>query len=398
MKRLKDESGQVMVVTVLSMSLLIGFLALAVDVGTLFRAKRLMQTAADSAAIAAAQEWQYGDGTAAADAAAAQNGVPIGGTNGGVVTVNNGPLHGPHQGVSGYYEAIVSQTQPTFFGKIFTGSIFQNSVAVTGRAVATLGNNQNCVYTLGATGQDISVTGNAAISIANCGIVDDSSSSNALSITGNATLNAKMIGIVGGFSKTGNVTLTPTPATGIGSTSDPLDFLPTPTVPSGCSADPQLTGNVTRTLTQGCYNGITATGNITLNLSPGLYVINGNLNLTGNITLTGSGVTLDLLGSTTLPGNVNLDLTAPTSGTYNGVLIIQPSTNSNPLSLTGNAGSIFEGIVYAPNAAVAFTGNSGSSIYAAFVVNSLNLVGNVSLQDYASINGNSVLTAARLVE
>jgi Flp pilus assembly protein TadG len=395
MRRLKDESGQVLVLTVLSMSLLIGFLALAVDVGTLFRAKRLMQTAADSAAIAGAQEYPYGDWNAAAVAAAAQNGVVV--ANGDVVTVNPKPLSGPFIGQNGYVEVIVSQRQPTFFAKIFTGSMFRNSVAVTARAVATLGQNQNCVYTLGATGQDVSVTGNAAISIAKCGIVDDSSSSNALSITGNATLDAKMIGIVGGYSKTGNVTLTPTPAVGIGSTSDPLSFLPIP-VPSGCSADPQLTGNITKTLTQGCYNGITATGNITLNLSPGLYVINGNLNLTGNITLTGTGVTLDLLGSTSLPGNISLDLSAPTSGTYNGVLIIQPSTNTNPLSLVGNAGSIFEGIVYAPDAAVDITGNSGSSIYAAFVVKSLSLVGNVSLQDYASINGSSVLTAARLVE
>jgi hypothetical protein len=129
-----------------------------------------------------------------------------------------------------------------------------------------------------------------------------------------------------------------------------------------------------------------------------MYVINGPFSFTGNVSLTGTGVTLVLEGSTSLPGNVSLNLSAPTSGTYNGVLIDQPSTNTNPLALTGNSGSIFKGIVYAPNAAVTLTGNSGSSIYTDFVVKSLALVGNASLNDYASINGSSVLAAVRLVE
>jgi hypothetical protein len=116
------------------------------------------------------------------------------------------------------------------------------------------------------------------------------------------------------------------------------------------------------------------------------------------VTLTGTGVTLDLLGSSSFPGNTAVNLTAPTTGTYNGVLIYQPLANTHPVSLTGNSGSTFEGIVYAPGAAVDLTGNSGSTIYTDFVVKSLSLVGNATFNDYASINGNSVLTAVKLVE
>jgi Flp pilus assembly protein TadG len=43
------------------MPLLLGFVALAVDVGLMFRAEREMQTAADSGAIAGAEELNYGD-------------------------------------------------------------------------------------------------------------------------------------------------------------------------------------------------------------------------------------------------------------------------------------------------------------------------------------------------
>jgi hypothetical protein len=388
MRRLK-ESGQVMVVTVLSMSLLIGFLALAVDVGTLFRAKRLMQTAADSAAIAGAQEYLYGDMTAAADAAAAQNGVPIGGANGGVVTVNNGPLSGPHQGQSGYIEAIVSQTQPTFFGKIFTGSIFQNSVAVTARAVATLGPSQSCIYTLGSGG--ITLVGNSSITVTTCGIEDNGN----LSLTHNASVTASSIGVVGTYSGSG---ATPTPVVGIAPVSDPLAYLTAPPY----NPPPCVSYSGAATLTPGCYNGISLAGNKSLTLSAGTYVINGDFNVAGNANLTGIGVTFEVLGSTSLAGNGTINITAPTSPTTNpylGILFYQPATNTSSLSLVGNAGSTLEGVIYAPTAAVSLNGNAGSTIYTDYVVSSLSLNGNASLLSYGALAGTSTpLLSARLVE
>jgi len=388
MRKLKDESGQVMVVTVLSMSLLIGFLALAVDVGTLFRAKRLMQTAADSAAIAGAQEYLYGDMTAAADAAAAQNGVPIGGANGGVVTVNNGPLSGPHQGQSGYIEAIVSQTQPTFFGKIFTGSIFQNSVAVSARAVATLGPSQSCIYTLGSGG--ITLVGSPTETVTTCGIADNEN----LSLT-NATVTANSIGVVGTYSGGG---ATPTPVVGIAPVSDPLAYLTAPPYnPPPCVPQPGGT-----TLTPGCYNGISLAGSSSLTLSAGTYVINGDFSVAGNANLTGIGVTFEVLGSTSLAGTGTINITAPTSPTTNpylGILFYQPTSNTNSISLVGNAGSTLEGVIYAPTSAVSLNGSAGSTIYIDYVVSSLSLNGNASLLSYAALAGTSTpLLSARLVE
>ena len=56
---LKDESGQVLVLSLLSVMLLMAFLALAIDVGVLFRARRNMQIAADAAAVAGALDYKY---------------------------------------------------------------------------------------------------------------------------------------------------------------------------------------------------------------------------------------------------------------------------------------------------------------------------------------------------
>jgi Flp pilus assembly protein TadG len=398
MKRLKDESGQSLVLAALAMTCLMGFVALAVDIGMMLHEKRLVQIAADSAAIAGASEINFTtiDGTTI-DAVAKQDATKNGftnGSNGATVVINTPPSFGPHAGVSGYVEAIVTQSQPLAFLALFKRS----AMTVGARAVATFGTPNGCIYTLGTTGTDLSVTGNSDISVATCGIINDSSSSSAMTLNGNVTLDAQSIGIVGGYTKAGNITLNPTPVTGIVSTSDPLNFLQAPAIPKTCNADPAYSGNQNPTLSPGCYTGLSGNGNINLTLSSGLYVINGAFSFSGNVTITGSNVTLDLLGSSSLPGNVGLSLTAPTSGTYNGIVIFQPVSNTNTLNLTGNSGSVFKGIVYAPGASVSLTGNSGSSIYADFVAKSLNLVGNSTLNDYASINGNSVLSAVKLVE
>src|ERR1700730_1775148 len=96
MKRLKDESGQALVISVLSMTCLFGFAALATDVGFILREKRLLQIAADSAAVAGAAELNYGNATSAAQAAATKNGF-TNGPGGAIVTVNTPPLYGPHK-------------------------------------------------------------------------------------------------------------------------------------------------------------------------------------------------------------------------------------------------------------------------------------------------------------
>ena len=65
MSRLRDERGQVLVMTAFCMACLLGALGLAVDCGVLFNARRQMQTAADAAAMAAATESFYnGSGSA----------------------------------------------------------------------------------------------------------------------------------------------------------------------------------------------------------------------------------------------------------------------------------------------------------------------------------------------
>ena len=132
-----------MVIAALSIVVLLGLVAFAIDVGLFFHSKEVMQIAADSAPVAGAAELRFGNATAGARADATQNGFTTG-VNGATVTVNNPPQSGPNSGKSGYVEVIVSQPQPTFFMKMFN----LGSMAVGARAVAAAAPSPSCIDTL----------------------------------------------------------------------------------------------------------------------------------------------------------------------------------------------------------------------------------------------------------
>src|SRR5208337_1660669 len=155
MKIMNEEKGQILVLVVLCMTVLLGFMALAIDVGLLFRARRNVQIAADAAAVAGGLDYKYnGSATSArtaGKAASAANGVTDG-VSGAVVTINVPPVNGPYAGTTGFVEAIVTQPNPTFFMSLFHIS----SVSVDARAVVGAGSSGGCIWALALSGSDVS--------------------------------------------------------------------------------------------------------------------------------------------------------------------------------------------------------------------------------------------------
>ena len=403
MKRLGDERGQTVILAALFLPVLMGFLALAVDAGVMFRAQRQMQTAADSGALAGAEELNYGDVTAAAKADTARNGVTDG-IHGAKVTVNNPPFNGPHAGDGGYVEVIVSQPQLTYF----LNALNRGSMTVAARAVAGRSPTNNCIYTLGASGTDISVSNGVNIQIPGCSIFSNSNSSTSLQVTGGATLNAKGINLVGNYSINNGGHMTPsTPATGVAPASDPLAYLPAPSFsPSSCVADPThgAWGNYNIGPPSGgtiCYNGLNIANGATAHLKPGLYIINGTLSLAGGTTTNGSGVTFYFPpgGSLSISNGITFNLTAPNSGTYNGILFYQDRANSNAAMIEGGATSVLDGILYFPNANVTLENGTSTQSYATVISKSLTFAGGANFKDYSQMPGASTpLVAAKMVE
>ncbi|MGC2032928.1 MAG: pilus assembly protein TadG-related protein [Steroidobacteraceae bacterium] len=402
--------GQVMVLICVSLIALVGMVAVVTDFSFMQHQRNMMQTAADSAAMAGAEELNYGDLVVAGKADAATNGYTDG-TNNVTVSMNNPPSTGPNAGSSEYVEAIVSEPAPTYFLRVLGVS----SITVSARAVAYEGNGPNCIYVMNpAASGAMSANGNVRVN-SSCGLLVDSSSSSGLTVNGNVSISAPTIGVVGNYTKNGNSTLTPTPKTGVIAASDPLAYVKEPTVGSCAHTNFSLNGNIGSSgspyqLYPGTYcGGISVNGNSWLHFNAGTYVIaGGGMNFNGNATMTGTGVTFynttgtGGYGAITLNGNSQANFSAPTSGPLAGILFFQdraiPSSAASS-TINGNSSSTFDGAIYFATTTVDFNGNSSANGYSIVVADKLVLNGNASIgNNYSSLTDGSPIKGAVLAE
>lgn len=396
----RTDRGSVVIMFALSLTVILGMMALAIDVGQLRLAKQKLQMAADAAALAGALEISMCGGTARCSAmtAAAQNALAENGLSGATLqstcvpsgtasgfSVNNGPCalgtQNPHNGNANYVEVILSQSQPTYFA----GVLGKPTVQIMARAEAARSGGTNCIFALDPTGSGAITVELLAAITSPCGIVDESSSNSALQCGLLAGISATQIGVVGGVS-TFLCGISPTPSTHITrpSPADPLSYLPAPTVPS-CG-----TSNVVGPTHHGSNQALTITGTTTLyadnaycggiNIMPGANVTfdttygstfvmtslsgypNYGLTIDLGSTVRGNGITFYNYGPSgaitfncaSLFGSVTL--TAPTSGTYSGILFFQAPSNTSTAKIVGSTSwnTTLQGTYYFPTAKVTY--------------------------------------------
>jgi hypothetical protein len=213
-------------------------------------------------------------------------------------------------------------------------------------------------------------------------LVVNSTSATALSATGNVVATAGRVRVVGGANVTNGAIVSPAPETGSTAVPDPLAGLP---VPSGLLNR----GTVdlrqgSQTINPGIYTQIRVSGNGTqLTLNPGVYVIKGGgLSVANSSRLIGNGVTIynagsnypnpgGAFGAISLASSATINLSAPTSGVYTGVLIFQARDNSRTLSLNASSVVGLNGMIYAPAALLSVSGSS--------VLRSPTIVGRLSM-------------------
>jgi len=180
------------------------------------------------------------------------------------------------------------------------------------------------------------------------------------------------------------------PSYGAPGITDPLGTLTAPSQPAAGTTTSSPQG-----FTPGTFNGISMTGNGTYVFQPGLYYMTGSVSCSGTPTITGTGVTFYFTNNATwnCTGTVTINLTAPSSGTYSSLLFYQNPLDTTTLSLGGNSGSTFTGIVYAPSADVLFfgdsKGNNGGVVTDIVISAAVNVQGNpvVSLAGLAGLPG-----------
>lgn len=360
-KLLRATEGSAFVIATATMPLLIGAAALGIDVTYWVLAKRQLQRSADSAAFAGAHAvYSQTDPKAAAERdLQLNNQVALASTP----LIENAPTSGAYTGdVKAVRVLLRTSPQVTFISFFMNG----NRTLEAEATAAVTPDARYCMVALeeGST-SGITFSGNANVDL-DCGVGSNSRGTPAISAEGSSVIKATNVGAVGGIAQTSNFV----PPTEVRPYEPPIEdpyagLPPANSFATNCKSALLVEPSQTTTLSPGCWNGMTLKG--TVNLSPGTYVINGaDLIVESQAVISGQGVTLIFTGSSpstianvAIAGGASLNLTAPTSGTFQGILMYQDSrANLADNSISGNAGSKLQGAVYFPKQSVTFTGNS----------------------------------------
>lgn len=366
--RLRDDSSaNVLTMTAMLMPVMIGAAGLGVDTVQWSLTQRQLQRMADTAAIAGALANSQGK-SAKTGATAALGKINLVKMSQSPV-IETPPSSGAYTKDGTAIRVILATSKPLPFSSLF----LKNGPLIKAQATAAFINSgQYCVLSFENSAAGITMQGGTSVTMG-CGMATNSNASIAVTTGGQSTVSVSQVAAVGGLKSSvnyapGTILLPHSKAW-----QDPLASLPNPTKPSQCnkptqlSVQPNTTVNVSAPGGVACFTSMNLKGNVTF--APGTYYINGgSLSIAANAVVKGSGVTFilkDFSGnsSTTvdISGSASVNLTAPTSGTYGGILFYQPPTapSNGKNTISGNTNSKLEGAVYLPNQQVTFAGTTG---------------------------------------
>lgn len=375
-RKLRTEQGQALVLIVLAIVGLLGFAALAVDMGQVYAERRRAQNAVDSAALAwayASSQVPYGGAYTASDittALPAYESLFVNGyqdTERVQITLWNPPVSGPYGPASGmdeeqreqYYQILLTtRVDQTFSQFIFSGS--QNlTVEAVARSIPTTSISPgNAMMATGRTqcpgiifngGANTQVNGGNIFSNSSADSTGSCYSGVTTGSSGSITVTNGDILVSGGWSGNPGYSVNPPYQTHV-------DHQDIPDVPlPNCSHLPNRTqpASASIPMQEGVYSSITINnGNWTM--EPGMYCLNGNLTVNGG-SLTGNGVMFVMNhGSVSLSGSADISLKRPNDYVdganqhWGGMLIYMPEANHGGVDLAGNNGSSYMGTIFAP--------------------------------------------------
>jgi Flp pilus assembly protein TadG len=388
--------GNALILVATTAPLIIGAAAIGLDSIQLTLSKRQLQRAADSAALAGA----YNVAQSKSAATAVTRDLEVNNVTGlsSAPVVQNGPASGAYAGNSKAVRVVLSLQKDVPFIGFFTGKPMSVQAEATAALVFS---GQHCVISLENTAvTGIHFSGSTVVNLG-CGVSSNSTSSQAVVADGASRVTATPISAVG---------TVPASASYVGTTqilsrsqrqADPFAAIPDPQLPSPCQPELTVQPTQTRTVSPGCYRGMTIHG--TVNLLPGTYFIDGGaLRFTATAVVNGTGVTFVMTSSNAtsnpasiatldMHGGAVLNLSAPDSGTYKGVLMyLDRRAPLNTVTINGNSASSFEGAFYMPSQQVTFVGNTGMRTRCIqFVARRMTFSGNSNIENQCPTNGGS---------
>lgn len=421
---LADRKGGVIIYVALALPVLVGGMGLGAESGYRYHNQRLLQHAADFAAHTGAVRKYKGDEKAEIDAAAMHVAVNSEfDASLGTITVNIPPASGAFTGNPTAVEVILAETRPRLFSAIFS----EEPVLIGARAVAAVTSlgQPACILALSGTAPAAAkITGSTSVNLAGCSIASNSTAANSFDMQGlGGSLSADCVQTSGGSETTGNLTLTECDAVleYAPPVADPYiwvmepdtSVIPCRTGPgaNGKVGNPNQTNTVGTThtwnhptgpvpVTRFC-SGLDAKGIVTF--EPGLYIIEGGNFTAGGGTapaLIGDGVTFYFTngGAARINGGAQLNLSAPDSGPFSGILFFGGRSDPEDHIIQGNSTSVLTGAVYMPASEVTFTGNSTSGGGCTQVIaNTVVMTGNSDLAVECEDDGTKEILIGQLI-
>lgn len=373
----RDQDGSVITLVAMATTTFIGLAAMAVDLSYAIVLQSRLQSAADSAALAAAVALPNQAAALAQAQAYALKNLAVS-ENGTVLAVNDAifgnwdnanrlfvpdPPTDPINAVEIRLRRADSNGNPvsTFFGSIFgitTIDLSASAIAVANKGELT------CLLALDPDAEDaVLLDSNALIDISGCSVHVNSTDQTALYVKSNSSLTADSVCVAGGYQDDSSGGINPTPAVNCAQQTDPLADLPDPDT-SGCDVtNYSLSSNNSDTIDPGIYcGGISVSSNADVTFNSGTYVIkDGEFNASSNATLSGTEVIFYLTGSDSLidfDSNSQLSFTAPNSGDYEGVLIFQDRDDGGEHHFDSNSNNELTGVIYLPNGSLISSSNA----------------------------------------
>lgn len=373
---LLDSAGSITILAALSVPILLGICALAVDASHTYLVRRQLQTAADAGALAGAMALSLGQSSSVSKATQLANANAPAGF--GVVAKSSDVTFGAYDPsgaslvasrtspsavqVVAHRDSAHSNSLPASFAQTFGIGTFD----ISAKAIATMAQKPCLIILSRSASPALSVTGSAGMNAETCIVAVNSSAANAAIATAQAT--AKKFCFVGGYSGSFFPTAQHCPAV-----SDPLLAIPEPS-PAPCATVPAIKGNVT--LQPGTYcQDIVATGSSKVTFAPGAFYLKGaKLAVTQSASLISQGSTifLDATSSLAVSTSGAVNLSAPTSGVYKGLTIFQSrsAASSTTNSLVGGGNYVIKGTIYAPSTQLkmASVGSTAQDAYVSSIV------------------------------
>ena len=395
--------GNVLVLCTLSIAMICGMVGLVVDLGWAYYRRNVAQSAADSAALAAAYAAQAASSNitcgshsvvcqvatacpASPSAPPANNmitGCLYAQTNGYVNSGNQtvtmaanttSPAPAvPNVAVLYWATATITETLSQGFSQVLGNKVA--AVAVQSTAAVVQSPVPTCIYALSPTANPaLQIGGSNSSLTTSCGVYVDSSASQALTVNGQAHLTAPAISVVGNYQNCNNgqdCFYSPNlPKTSQPSVADPYASLPAPAY-SGCNYTNKNVNQGSATLSPGVYcGGITISGNSNVTFGAGTYILNGgglNINSANVVVTTASGGVTFFntsngysYGPILISGQPSVTLTASNSGTYAGILFFQDRSivSATQNQINGNTTANITGDMYFPTTPLLISGGS----------------------------------------